>query len=726
MNTDLGISLDRVVAIIADLDNDLKQIGSGYLVGNGQVLTAEHCTRDKEKGIPARSLQVVRASDGRSAAARVRVASSEADVAALELVEGQELGELPPPVYGRIDRTRSGEVRDCEAVGYPLWQFDSAAGQRGTAELRGTIRRTDDADVGYLLLRDSALDTVAAPVVAAVGDLGSPWGGLSGALVFQAGVALGVVVKHDPRQGAAAIRLVPFDRIAARSDEATKAVADALSLPSVAGLRLVTVDESAAPLEDLTEWLADGDFPLVADLNPYKLGSTSSNYGNPSSYGQGDPYVPRRIDQELRDALEPGRPLVIVVGPSKAGKTRTAFEALLQRMPQARLVIPVVGKLAQLASHPRLRDTTELIAVWLNDVNLFLNGTDPLTLAMLARLTARPGPTVVVATLQKKERDRLRDATGELSHETSNLLHAAITIELDSTAEDPDEQAAARMAYPDEDLSDVGLAERLANAPELLGAYRDAVDASSPLRYLLVGVAIDWARVGGPSPIPEPDLLALAKEALWQDRPDLDPGEQETSQALNWARTPLSGSAHVAMLSTKPLPGRVRGYWPFSYLVAADDGQAPPFRPIPAWFWQQVLDRVSSLDAFAVGVSGYNRGSVDVAFAAYRKAAEGGSTMAMSNLGVLLMDKEPPDLAAARALCQMAADAGNASGMVNLGIVLTRQDPPDVEGARAWFQKAADVGEPGGMVNLGVLRNLQDPPEPSRRPRVVHEGCRSR
>jgi WD40 repeat protein len=83
----------------------------------------------------------------------------------------------------------------------------------------------------------------------------SPWGGLSGALVFYAGVALGVVVQHQPRQGSSALRLVPFDRIAAATSPETQALAAALGLPSRDELPLVPREEDAgepaAPAGDI-------------------------------------------------------------------------------------------------------------------------------------------------------------------------------------------------------------------------------------------------------------------------------------------------------------------------------------------------------------------------------------------------------------------------------------------------------------------------------------------
>lgn len=61
--------------------------------------------------------------------------------------------DVPTPLYSRVDRTYSGELAGCEAIGYPLWQLDPVDHQRSAAELHGTIRKTEDAESQYLLLR---------------------------------------------------------------------------------------------------------------------------------------------------------------------------------------------------------------------------------------------------------------------------------------------------------------------------------------------------------------------------------------------------------------------------------------------------------------------------------------------------------------------------------------------------------------------------------------------
>jgi hypothetical protein len=253
-----GIPSDRVVAVVAGLDTGLVQIGSGYLVTERLVLTARHCVVDKKTGRAPERLLVARRSDGSEAKAMVIAAGMALDVAVLEVRDPPWEGLLASglPRFGRVDRTHTGELRDCQAVGFPLWQFDPADHGRNAAELHGTIRVTEDAESGFLVMRDPDLGDVTVPATAEPADRndGSPWGGLSGALVFCRGIALGVVVEHHPRQGRSAVRILPAERFAvlsaaARGDAAKVAAALELppgnKLPVVGPLPVDADDESA-------------------------------------------------------------------------------------------------------------------------------------------------------------------------------------------------------------------------------------------------------------------------------------------------------------------------------------------------------------------------------------------------------------------------------------------------------------------------------------------------
>ena len=103
--------------------------------------------------------------------------------------------------------------------------------------------------------------------------------------------------------------------------------------------------------------------------------------------------------------------------------------------------------------------------------------------------------------------------------------------------------------------------------------------------------------------ISESELHHLALARLKLDRPELDVSEAEISEAIRHARTPRSAEARVPALDTVLLSSGQRGYRPFSYLVACDDGQLGPAWPIAAPFWLAAIDCCESWEASAVGTA---------------------------------------------------------------------------------------------------------------------------
>ena len=527
-------------------------------------------------------------------------------------------------------------------------------------------------------------------------------------------------LKFDTEQFLAAIPSVLFDELMTAAAEPNSSLLTRAQFATLRQIAPETADDSAAcepgaALADLVELDAEDGLPTVAELDPYQLGATPSHFGSTGNYGQSDPYVPRARDNDLATALTGAVELnrmVLLVGPSKAGKTRTAFEAIRKHSPKARLLFPRPGMWSRLLVDPRLGCSGDSIIVWLDDLDRYLASPNPLTPTLLLQLTRRYDSVVVLATLRQEQRERLHQG-GELTRDTRALLEHAVTINLAPlTSDDSRECAAANSAYPGQDLK-FGLAAHLAGAPELLKRYRDA-QHSDPLRYLSICAAIDWARTGRPDPIPEDSLIRLALEAFESERPDLDIRDRGAADAIKDARTPPEGLGRVAALTTYRLPDRSRGYRPFDYLVAADDGQDGTPRPIPDYFWERVLKDAEPGIALTVGVSAFLRSNIPVAVDALKRPADYGDTPAMLALAELLADhQKPPDLASARKWYEKAAAAGNTDAMVNLGVLLAeRSDPPDLASARQWYEKAAAAGDTDAMSNLGVsFEDHQDPPD---------------
>ncbi|MGW6697239.1 tetratricopeptide repeat protein, partial [Nocardia sp. NPDC055049] len=451
----------------------------------------------------------------------------------------------------------------------------------------------------------------------------------------------------------------------------------------------------------------DEDLPTVAELDPYRLGATSSPFGRAGHFRVRDGYVARtanRVDARLAKAFR-GNQLVVVVGPSKAGKTRTLFEAIHAYDSTARLVCPVVDQIADLAATPRIRDSDDTLVVWLDDLHMYLTGNaGDLTSTVLDALTRRRGRTLVVATLRSEMRAQLR-GDGEMRRETRMLLDQALLIELASTDDDPEERAAAERTYPELAFDGHGLGEVLAGAPELLDRYDDA-RADDPLLHTVIAVAVDWARIGRTEPIPESTLTRLTMRAMRTTYPHVNATDEDVQTAIISARRPPPGAGRAAALRTTYLDGDddgdTRSYRAFDYLVAADDGQNQRVpRRITESFWHNATYNATPETLTAVGYVASWREATAIASTLFRRAADSGHSPAMYSLGSLL--HELGNTSEAECWYRKAAGTGHASAMSSLGFMLDERG--DASEAEIWFRKAAEAGNASAMVSLGTMHH---------------------
>lgn len=208
-------------------------------------------------------------------------------------------------------------------------------------------------------------------------------------------------------------------------------------------------DATVASPARLVDVSPHGKLPHVCDLDPYSLGASPSRYGNADSYGQCDVYVPRGQDEFLAEALRSGH-LVVLAGPSKAGKSRTAFEVLRAHpaWDEALVAVPRPGALDQLAVHSALSGAGAAV-IWLDDLHRFLPPAGDLSQAVIQRMVARSGPTLLLGTLRSEQRHLLCGNQSELTRDVRMVLDGASWVELGSTRDDPGEQARAAAVYPE-------------------------------------------------------------------------------------------------------------------------------------------------------------------------------------------------------------------------------------------------------------------------------------
>ena len=90
--------------------------------------------------------------------------------------------------------------------------------------------------------------------------------------------------------------------------------------------------------------------------------------------------------------------LVVLVGGSSTGKTRTAYEALRAELPNWRLLHPADP--AELATAVAARQLPRAgVVVWLDEAQHYFTGPDRLTVGMARALLDRDQPMVLVATM---------------------------------------------------------------------------------------------------------------------------------------------------------------------------------------------------------------------------------------------------------------------------------------------------------------------------------------
>jgi hypothetical protein len=410
------------------------------------------------------------------------------------------------------------------------------------------------------------------------------------------------------------------------------------------------------------------------------------------------------------ESVAEGRRLVLVVGDSAAGKSRSAAEAVHRHptLGARRLVVPLLdGGLNRLLDAVSLDGTL----VWLDDLDKHVaRGLDTATCHRLLD----HGDVVVIATIRARELlargGDLRDPVWELLTDTARVRQIDVDAALSGT-----ELADAHERFNDRGLLDaldhgIGLGEWLVAGPRL---EQKLLGATEP-RRALVDTVVAWYRTGLKQPLPEDDLrrlwfanLDLDLRELLEQRPVSD-RESLFRDACAWAREPLiTRLLHEQALVTEQRDGYVANDYVVDRVVKRSDRP-----PVPAPVWRLATD--IALESFIagnevrlwnVGVAAYGENAPDIAVGAMRAFATADDPNAMFNLGVLLQQRGDPEaLAEAETWWRRAAQHDQPNAMFNLGALLQqRGDPEALAEAETWYRRAAHHDQPSAMVNLGLL-----------------------
>ncbi|MEZ0095919.1 tetratricopeptide (TPR) repeat protein [Streptacidiphilus sp. EB129] len=415
-------------------------------------------------------------------------------------------------------------------------------------------------------------------------------------------------------------------------------------------------------------------------------------------------YVERDADRRLRTrlaAVARTGGLLLLIGDSTAGKTRSAFEAVRQVLPGYRILAPDTN--AELACGVEIiAGLGQSCLVWLDDLDRFLGeeGLEPGLLAELVRLRIP-----VLATMQSRVFNTLtlqagRGSTAQgnpLAHHRNTVglrvLNQAETVEMERlwSREEigrakhcRDERVRSASRYH----GSYGIAEYLTAGPELWREWRQAsCVGGAPRGASLVAAAVDLARTGLKGPYPHKLVIGL-HEAYLTATGGLRLHPEPLESAVSWATQVRHGVTGLLM------PGPGETWSVFDYLAGtARSESALPSVPIATW---NAALRAEGADPLHIGMHAFHDDLFDVAEAALRPLIEESLDAALNLATILTRTGRPEE---AEVLCRRTAEGGQAAAWCRLAALLHPQEDREEEAEDA-YRRAIEGGH--GHANRGL------------------------
>ncbi|MEU7004846.1 tetratricopeptide repeat protein [Nonomuraea sp. NPDC046570] len=445
------------------------------------------------------------------------------------------------------------------------------------------------------------------------------------------------------------------------------------------------------------------NLPKLSELSNEELGVTATKY---SMMGRA-PYIGRLSDDSaVRDLISSDGapyPFVVLWGLSKAGKTRTAVEAVRATLePNTKVLRPISGgALVELLQDPLIvKSREDSLLIWLDDAAV--SDFDALTSSALDRI-ADIGMLFVTMTARRYA--DLATSMEAISSIGRLALLRASTYELQFRQPTAEERRLAATLYPEEEFAS-SIAETLVGGAELIAKYRASADLN-PAGCALVRAAVDARRIGLMLPLAEDRLHALFKLYLPKIRAGLEPTQQLFREALTWASNPVS--SQVAILSAQDVPGGRRGWTLLDHIVSADEGRdGYPEREIVDEVWTAAIEGSSPEEALQIGTTAFER-DLDVHAAMGLQAAASSknprvAAVALFNLGMVNYRNEEYENAelAYRLAIDYEHEDVSPLACANIGVVLAKT--ARIEESIQYDQRAIDSGHrdarPLGAYNL--------------------------
>lgn len=439
--------------------------------------------------------------------------------------------------------------------------------------------------------------------------------------------------------------------------------------------------------------------PQVNDVDCYEdLGVSLSVYVDRyRSIDKAPPYITRAIDNQLQSALET-KEFVLLTGVAKAGKSRSAYEALLQKYPTAKIIIPVDPEaLPRIIEKLKVSATRAVgVVLWLDDLDQYLRsgGLTAVRLVDLKELGLR-----LVGTMRDSEFRRFKGRANEISRDAERVLERAevITLAAQMTRR---EELEARVMYPDLSFSP-GLGESFIAGRELRQRY----DNGKTSMVAVVQAAHDWRRMGFASFIRRSNLFDLFRLRFQILEPTQDADEQVFDEGLREALNPVV--RYSALINRDRVSDKSESYSISDYVSEYLNETAGP---ILEGAWNiALLNLKLAADCIVVGYSAYEQGYLTVAERALTEAIrlDSENPSAYDRLALVLR-KQNRRAEAEQAWRQaIRLDPNDASQVCNLANLLSELNRLDEAQELYLRARSLDPNHAKTYYNLGILFRQQ-------------------
>jgi hypothetical protein len=341
-----------------------------------------------------------------------------------------------------------------------------------------------------------------------------------------------------------------------------------------------------------------------------------------------------------------GCKLIMLVGSSSTGKTRSAVEAIRSSLPDWRLLYPLTAaELTALIARGQVGRETIL---WLNETQIYLEGSEGADAAAALRgLLASAQSLLAVGTLWPEYwlaymRPPAFGAPDPY-RQARQLLETAVKIDVPDRFSEQDLEEARRRAVRDPRLAVAlatqhshGVTQVLAGGPDLIDRWHNA---PTPYGWAVISAAIDARRLGYLSLPPAEMLQAVA--AAYLDGPQRASAPSAWfAAALSYACEPVKG-AIGPLTATSHTVGQIDGYILADYLD--QHGRAARgAKPVPDSVWAALASHAGlSADLNRLGTSAANRGRYQHASTLWTAACESGDMSTAMSLRYLLSSASP-------------------------------------------------------------------------------------